>query len=53
MVHTVHNLCEREVEPRARLIQRYALTHGVKPIAVAEEVASKPEEPLWNPNAAG
>jgi len=40
MVHTVHNLAEREVEPRARLIQRYALTHGVKPIAVAEEVAA-------------
>src|SRR5260370_28744998 len=40
MVHTVHNVAEREVEPRARLIQRYALTHGVKPVAVAEEVAA-------------
>jgi glycosyltransferase involved in cell wall biosynthesis len=40
MVHTVHNLAEREIEPRARLIQRYALRHGVKPIAVAEEVAA-------------
>ena len=40
MVHTVHNLAEREIEPRARLIQRYALTHGVRPIAVAEEVAA-------------
>jgi len=40
MVHTVHNLAEREVEARARLIQRYALTHGVKPVAVAEEVAA-------------
>jgi glycosyltransferase involved in cell wall biosynthesis len=40
MVHTVHNLADREVEARARLIQRYALTHGVKPIAVAEEVAA-------------
>ena len=39
MVHTVHNLAEREIEPRARLIQRYALTHGVEPVAVAEEVA--------------
>lgn len=39
MVHTVHNLAEREIEPRARLIQRYALNHGVKPVAVAEEVA--------------
>jgi glycosyltransferase involved in cell wall biosynthesis len=40
VVHTVHNLAESEIEPRARLIQRYALTHGVKPIAVAEEVAT-------------
>src|SRR5258708_6830687 len=40
MVHTVHNLAEHEIEPRARLIQRYALTHGVKPVAVAEEVAA-------------
>ena len=40
MVHTVHNLAEREIEPRARLIQRYALNHGVKPVAVAEEVAA-------------
>jgi len=43
MAHTVHNLAEREIEPRARLIQRYALTHGVKPIAVAEEVAASLE----------
>jgi glycosyltransferase involved in cell wall biosynthesis len=43
MVHTVHNLAEREIEPRARLIQRYALTHGVKPVAVAEEVAASVE----------
>ena len=43
MVHTVHNLAEREIEPRARLIQRFALTHGVKPIAVAEEVAASME----------
>src|SRR4029077_15346259 len=43
MVHTVHNLAEREIEPRARLIQRYALTHGVKPTAVAEEVAASLE----------
>jgi glycosyltransferase involved in cell wall biosynthesis len=43
MVHTVHNLAEREIEPRARPIQRYALTHGVKPIAVAEEVAASVE----------
>jgi glycosyltransferase involved in cell wall biosynthesis len=43
MVHTVHNLAEREIEPRARLVQRYALTHGVKPVAVAEEVAASVE----------
>jgi len=43
MVHTVHNLAEREIEPRARPIQRYALTHGVKPVAVAKEVAASVE----------
>ena len=39
LLHTVHNLAEREIEPRARLIHRYAFHHGVVPIAVAEEVA--------------
>jgi glycosyltransferase involved in cell wall biosynthesis len=43
MVHTVHNLAEREIEPRARPIQRFALTHGVEPVAVAEEVAASLE----------
>lgn len=38
-VHTVHNLAEREIEPRARYIQRYALNHGVIPVAVSGEVA--------------
>jgi glycosyltransferase involved in cell wall biosynthesis len=38
LLHTVHNLAEREIEPRARWIQRYALNHGVVPVAVAEEV---------------
>jgi len=38
-LHTVHNLAEREVEPRARCIQSYALNHGVVPVAVSEEVA--------------
>jgi glycosyltransferase involved in cell wall biosynthesis len=38
-LHTVHNLAEREVEPRARCIQRYALNHGIVPVAVSEEVA--------------
>src|SRR5712664_2174102 len=39
LLHTVHNLAEREIEPRARWLQRYALNHGVAPVAVAEEVA--------------
>ena len=38
-LHTVHNLAEREIEPRARCIQRCALNHGVVPVAVSEEVA--------------
>ncbi len=38
-LHTVHNLAEREIEPRLRWLQRYALNHGVVPVAVAEEVA--------------
>ena len=39
LLHTVHNLAEREIEPRARWLQRFALNHGVVPVAVAEEVA--------------
>ena len=39
LLHTVHNLAEREIEPRARFIQRYAFKHGVVPVAVSEEVA--------------
>jgi glycosyltransferase involved in cell wall biosynthesis len=39
MLHTVHNLAEFEVEPRARFLQRFAFTHGVVPVAVAQEVA--------------
>src|SRR5467141_3467915 len=31
---------EREVEPRARWIQRYAFNHGVVPVPVAEKVAA-------------
>jgi glycosyltransferase involved in cell wall biosynthesis len=38
-LHTVHNLAEREVESRARCIQRYAFNHGVVPVAVSDEVA--------------
>lgn len=39
LLHTVHNLAEREIEPPARLIHRCAFSRGVVPIAVAEEVA--------------
>lgn len=39
-LHTVHNLAEREVESRARCIQRYALSHGVVPVAVSAQVAA-------------
>jgi glycosyltransferase involved in cell wall biosynthesis len=39
LLHTVHNLAEREVEPRARWIQGYAFNHGVVPVPVAEKVA--------------
>src|SRR5215475_838846 len=38
-LHTVHNLAEREIEPRGRCIQNYALSHGVLPVAVSDEVA--------------
>lgn len=39
LLHTVHNLAEREIEPRLRWLQRFALNHGIAPVAVAEEVA--------------
>lgn len=39
MLHTVHNLAEREIEPGMRWLQGYAFQHGVTPVAVAEEVA--------------
>jgi glycosyltransferase involved in cell wall biosynthesis len=38
-LHTVHNMAEREVEPRARWIQRCAYRRGVVPVAVADRVA--------------
>jgi len=43
VLHTVHNLAKREIEPRARWIQRYALNHRVVPVAVAQEVAASVE----------
>jgi len=39
MVHTVHNISEQEIEPRARWLQRLAYRRGVVPVAVAREVA--------------
>ncbi len=39
MVHTVNNIAEQEIEPRARWLQRLAYKRGVVPVAVAREVA--------------
>lgn len=39
VLHTVHNLAEREIERGMRWTQRYALNHRVMPVAVATEVA--------------
>jgi glycosyltransferase involved in cell wall biosynthesis len=39
LLHTVHNLAEREIEPGLRWLQRFALNNGVVPVAVAKEVA--------------
>ena len=39
-LHTVHNIAEQEVEPRARWIQKLAFRSlGIVPVCVAEEVA--------------
>ena len=43
VVHTVHNLAEQEVEPRARWIQRLAFCSGIVPVSVAYEVAASLE----------
>jgi glycosyltransferase involved in cell wall biosynthesis len=40
VVHTVHNVAEQEVEPRAQWLQRLAFRSGVIPISVAREVAA-------------
>ncbi len=39
MVHTVHNLAEREVEWYGRWVHRLAFRRGVLPVAIATEVA--------------
>lgn len=38
MVHTVHNLAEREVDWTGRLIHRLAFRQGVVPVTIADEV---------------
>lgn len=43
MVHTVHNIAECEIEPRARWLQHLAYRRGVIPVAVAREVAATVE----------
>jgi len=43
MVHTVNNIAERELEPRARWLQHLAYRRGVIPVAVAQEVATSLE----------
>jgi glycosyltransferase involved in cell wall biosynthesis len=43
MVHTVNNMAEREIEPRARWLQGMAYRQGVIPVAVAREVAASLE----------
>jgi glycosyltransferase involved in cell wall biosynthesis len=39
MVHTVHNLADREIEWYARWVHRLAFRRGVLPVAIASEVA--------------
>jgi glycosyltransferase involved in cell wall biosynthesis len=39
MIHTVHNLSEREVDWPGRLVHRMAFRRGVLPVAIAEAVA--------------
>lgn len=40
VVHTVHNIAEQEVEPRAQWLQGLAFRWGVVPVSVAKEVAA-------------
>lgn len=39
MVHTIHNVAEKEADWLGRVIHRYAFRHGVTPVAIAGEVA--------------
>jgi glycosyltransferase involved in cell wall biosynthesis len=40
MVHTVHNLAEKEIEWYGRWVHRLAFRRGVLPVAIAREVAN-------------
>jgi glycosyltransferase involved in cell wall biosynthesis len=51
-VHTVHNRAEREVEPRARLLQRYALAKLSTPVAVSTDVKNSLQERYRLPSCA-
>jgi glycosyltransferase involved in cell wall biosynthesis len=39
VVHTVHNIAEKEVEPLGRAVHRIAFRAGALPVAISEEVA--------------
>lgn len=39
IVHTVHNLAEREVDRFGRVLHRIAMRHGVRSVAISREVA--------------
>lgn len=39
VVHTLHNLAEREVEPQSQALQRYAFRGAVAPVAIGDAVA--------------
>lgn len=56
MLHSVQNVADRELEWRGRMLQRVGYRFGIKPIAVAREVAKSVEriynirncEVIWN-----
>jgi len=56
MLHSVQNVAEQELEWRGRVLQRVGYRYGVKPVAVAHEVAKSVErvygirncEVIWN-----
>jgi glycosyltransferase involved in cell wall biosynthesis len=56
MLHSVHNVADHELEWRGRMLQRVGYRFGIKPVAVAQEVARSVErvynirncEAIWN-----